>query len=226
MRRRILSALCCILLVSVLSITTLAAEIPDLDRKGTISITMTYQGEAVPGGSLTLYRVAEVHVENGADYSFRYTQEYADCQASLANIGSAETAQTLAEYTKKNKISGTEAQIDQNGHVIFQNLELGLYLLIQQNAADGFETVSPFLVSVPGVKEGQYIYDVDGSPKLELERTPTKPTEPPTEPTTPSKLPQTGQIRWPVPILAVCGLACFITGWFLYVSGKKRKDEV
>lgn len=223
MKRRILSALCCLMLLSVLSMTALAVEVPDLDRKGSISITMTYRGAAVPGGSLTLYRVADVHVENGVDYSFRYTLDYANCQVSLDRLNDSNTAQAIAEYTKKNHISGTEVQINAKGKIIFQNLELGLYLLVQQDAADGYEVVSPFLVSVPGMEQGSYIYHVDASPKLELERAPTEPTVPPTE--SPENLPQTGLNQWPIPVLAVSGLLFVVMGLALYTSGKKKSHE-
>lgn len=36
----------------------------------------------------------------------------------------------------------------------------------------------------------------------------------------PSKLPQTGMLNWPVPVLAGIGLLCFMVGW-----GKRQKDE-
>ena len=38
------------------------------------------------------------------------------------------------------------------------------------------------------------------------------------------KLVQTGQLNWPVPVLACAGLALFVTGWFLVFS-KKENDH-
>ena len=229
MKKRILSALCSLMLLSVLSITAFAVEVPDFDRKGAISITMAYQGKAVAGGSLTLVRVADVYVENGADYSFRYTQDYADCQVALDNLDDSKTALALAEYSEKNNLPGKKVQIDKEGHITFTELELGLYLLVQQDAADGYEPVSPFLVSVPAMKDGSYIYNVDASPKLALELAPTETTEPstepPTEPTTPPQLPQTGLNQWPIPVLAIGGLLLVMLGLAFYTCGKKRSHE-
>lgn len=37
----------------------------------------------------------------------------------------------------------------------------------------------------------------------------------------PSRLPQTGMLNWPVPVLAGAGLVCFMIGW-----GKRQKDEM
>ena len=55
-------------------------------------------------------------------------------------------------------------------------------------------------------------------PKTDLEReVPTKPTSPTTKPTTSGggkKLPQTGQLWWPVPVLACAGLGCIAVGLF------------
>lgn len=229
MKKRILSILCCVILISALAVTAFAAEVPDLNRKGTISITMTYNDEIVPGGTLTLYHVAEVSVENHADYRYQYTQDYKDCLVSLEDLDSSATALALAEYTENNTIAGTTAEINAQGQVVFTDLDLGLYLLIQQDAPDGYALVNPFLVSVPGRKDGSYIYDVDASPKLALEIVPTATPEPtPTPvptPTPPPDLPQTGLNQWPIPILAVGGLVLVVLGLVFYTAGKNKSHE-
>lgn len=223
MIRRILSALCCLMLLSAV-ISASAAEVPDLDRRGSIRVTMTYEDEAVPGGSLTIYRVADVHVENGADYSFRYTADYENCGVSLDDVEDAKTAKALAAYTAENNISGTSVRIDGEGKASFRDLELGLYLLVQQEAAAGYEKASPFLISVPGQEGDSYIYDVDASPKLELEPAPT--TAPPsTEPSTPSDIPQTGLNQWPVPVLVISGVLLAALGGYMVLCEKKKTGK-
>ena len=57
----------------------------------------------------------------------------------------------------------------------FSNLKLGLYLLVQTRAASGYSKISPFLVTVPYLNSGVYIYEVDADTKMELEKEP-KPT--------------------------------------------------
>ena len=56
------------------------------------------------------------------------------------------------------------------------------------------------------------------------ETEPTEPTKPtnPTTPTTPPKLPQTGQLWWPVPVLAVVGMVIFLAG---YLRSRGKDDE-
>ena len=92
-----------------------------------------------------------------------------------------------------------------------------LYLAVQKTAPAGYGKTEPFLVSLPYLYEGEYQYDVASQPKTDLEReVPTKPTSPATNPTFPGgkKLPQTGQLWWPVPVLACGGLGCIVVGLF------------
>lgn len=229
MKKRIISVCMLVLLTAALVLTAAAAEVPDLERTGSISLDMTFQGQTVPGGSLTLYRVAQVHVENEADYSFRFTEAYAACGVSLEDLSAAQTAQDLADFTAANGITGVKNQIDEKGHVTFADLELGLYLLVQEDAAEGYNAARPFLVTVPGREDGSYVYEVNASPKLELETAPTEPptqppTAPPTEPTEPD-LPQTGQNNWPVPVLALSGVFLVALGWYFRLSAKEKRYE-
>lgn len=220
MKKSLIFALCCALLLSVLSISALAVEVPDYDRKGSISITMTYQGEVVKGGSLTLYRVADVAHDNG-NYFFEYTSDFAGCEVPVDDPSTSRIAEALAKIVKDKSLKGTVKSISSKGEVTFPDLEIGLYLLIQTRAATGFNAVSPFLVSVPGRENESYVYDVDASPKVELEPKPT--TEPP-ETTKPSdKLPQTGQLNWPVPVLFVVGLIFVVLGSYMQRSGRKKQ---
>lgn len=56
----------------------------------------------------------------------------------------------------------------------------------------------------------------------------TKPPGPtnPTKPSTPGKLPQTGQLTWPIPVMTSAGLALFIFGWILcFCSRRKERYE-
>jgi len=220
MTKRIISAVTALLLLWAITVSVSALEEPDPTRTGSISITMTCEGQPVPGGSLTLYQVAQVHEENGADYSFVYPPEYADCGVSLEQLEDSATAKALADYAVEKQFSGTKKVIDDQGLISFTNLELGLYLLVQEEPAKGYLPLNPFLVSVPAYKEGTYIYDVDATPKLALEKDPTPPPPPP-----PPDIPQTGLNQWPIPILCVSGLILVVFGWYLCVAGRKKQDE-
>lgn len=199
------------LFLCAMSVTAYAHDVPDTSRKGTISVTLTYEDSPVSGGSFTLYRVGAVSEEDG-NYSFVLTGEFTGCNVLLEDIQSAQLAKELADYAADHRVAGTTREIGSEGEVSFTDLELGLYLIVQNTAAHGYSKVDAFLVSVPMHENGAYIYAVEASPKVELERE-TEPGQP-TTPTGPS-LPQTGQLNWPVPVLAVLGLCLFSVGWTL-----------
>lgn len=188
MRKRLFTLLAAVLLMWSMSITALAHDVPDLSRKGSIHIVMSHGGKAVPGGSLTLYRVGAVHEEDG-NYGFVLTGAFIGSGVSLEDIQSAGLAKELADYVKAQKISGTTQKIAKDGTVTFSDLEPGLYLLVQHKAAEGYYEAAPFLVSVPMMEDGRYIYDVDASPKVEIKKEPETPeeTETPEEPETPEE---------------------------------------
>lgn len=219
MMKRILSLICALMLLSLLALSA-SAEVVDTTKRGSISVQMKHNGKAVPGGELTIYRVAEI---NGAAYW--YLPDYASCKESLSDLHSSRLPAALAALVKAKELEGTVGQIDQNGSVKFPDLETGLYLIMQTKAAEGFNAVNPFVVTLPGVKNGYYIYDVDASPKVELE--PEETTAPTTTETTipDTLLPQSGQTNWPIPALTAGGLFLIGIGWCLRCSGRKKSNE-
>lgn len=212
MLKRILALLAAVVLLSA-SISASAHDVPDFDRRGSISVSMYYRGQAVPGGTLSLHRVGDV-VENNGDYSFAPAGEFADSGLSY-DVLSASLAQELARHAAMDKLRGETLTVDKHGQVVFTDLEPGLYLIEQRRAATGYNCIAPFLIGLPGWENEAYVYDLDATPKLELTLAP---------PPTPSgKLPQTGQLNWPVPVLAASGLFLFVSGWFLFFAQKKER---
>ena len=228
--KKITSILTVIIMLCCFSSTVFADNVPDLTMRGSIQITMCSGDTYVPGGNLTLYKVGDIYEDNG-NYSFVLTDSFAGSGETLDDIQSAQLADDLARYAERNSITGTNKEIDQNANIAFTDLDLGLYLLVQEQAAEGYNKVSPFLVSVPMQENGAYVYDVDASPKVELEKVtePDTPDTPPNTPDTPTnpggKLPQTGQLNWPIPVLVACGLGLFIIGWWMRFRGKKDSYE-
>lgn len=226
-RKRLLALLTAVMLLCTMGVTAFAYDVPDMSKKGSIQITMQQGKKVVSGGTLTLYRVGAVS-ENDGNYNFVLTGDFQDCGASLDKIQSAELAKKLAQYAANKKLTGTTKEIGKDGTVSFTDLELGLYLLVQNKAATGYNKVESFLVTVPMQENGKYIYDVNASPKVEVKPTSTTPTTPSTQkPTTPTSatLPKTGQLNWPIPILVVSGLVLFSIGWMLRFGNKKDRYE-
>lgn len=177
-----------LLLICTLAMQVAAYDVPDPDQPGSIHVSMRYAGSPVSGGELTLYRVGDIE-ENNGDYTFVLTEQFSPSAVSLKNVQSSETAKKLASYARQKKISGKTKSISTAGKLSFEDLQPGLYLLVQHKAAEGYYCVNPFLVSLPMPEDGSYSYEVDASPKAS-----PKPKPQPGNP----EQPKTGQSTWPI----------------------------
>lgn len=224
--KKLAALLSALTLICGFSMTVYAAhEVPDLSRTGSITVNMTYGGKAVSGGVLTAYRVGDIAEDDG-NYSFAKTSAMAGFSGSYDDLNSEGLAKDVAAYVTKNKLKADATAKNTNGSVTFSDLKLGLYLIVQTKACDGYEAVASFLVSVPANEDGVYVYNIDATPKMgTLTQAKPTPTPTPTKPT--GKLPQTGQLNWPVPIMAALGLLLLALGWILYhsPSEKGRRDD-
>ncbi|MBQ3355741.1 MAG: LPXTG cell wall anchor domain-containing protein [Oscillospiraceae bacterium] len=225
--------LCLLLLTALLCLLLLpatAAETPDFTRTGSIRLTVRYEGREVGGGELTLYQVATLQDENGYRYVPVPGLEAIDF--TFDKIESPDLPAEVLKQVKAAGLTGTAKRIGGDGVVFFGELTLGLYLVEQTENAPGFTSIQPFFVTIPMQENGELIYDVDASPKP-LPPQPTEPTNPtePTEPTATSKppeptepfLPQTGQLNWPIPVLAILGAALLLAGLFVLLRGRKER---
>lgn len=200
-----------LLMVSCLTVTVFAHEVPDLSRCGSLEVD-----PGVSGGTLTIFRVGEVLEENG-NYSFALAEDFVGSGLSLDDPDSADLAEDLAQYVLDHDLTGVTQQIGDS--VLFEKLQLGLYLVVQEKAAPGYNLISPFLVSVPMLENGVYVYDVNATPKMGAvfqTEPPGTQTSKPADPT----LPQTGQLNWPVAVLTVLGMGLAAAGW----SMRKREQ--
>ena len=218
----------------VIPFTANASAIIDYSMSGTISITMLTPdlNEPIPGMGFEMFRVGDI---DRTEPSLTYVPagDFVAAGVSFADIatasGSKLVAEQLADYADFNDIAGTMHITDTNGRVQVASLTLGLFLIVPNDfdSVSPYENMAPFLISVPitSIDGASWEYVVSIYPKLE-----TKPKEPTTtesttaEPTTkPEDLPQTGVLRWPIPILAVSGVLLFSIGWAgIYIKRKKN----
>lgn len=273
-RKRLAAVLVALTLLVWCAAPAFALEVVDLSRTGSIKVSLydSETSEAVGGGTLTLYRVAKVQKDN-ANLSFVYTNGFEDCGVELGDLSEGELAGRLAEKIAATAES-TTVEISDFGTAEFGDLEVGLYLVVQTTAAENYNVINPFLVSVPIQENGSYVYDVDALPKVgtAAKKTPNPPDTPDT-PDTPDKpdeenpntpvapgpdnpdgwvlgangekiylnpeapspdnpnghvmgahgLPQTGQLNWPIPVLAVTGVVLVAAG--IKLKKGTRKDE-
>lgn len=223
MKKRILSMLAVLLLLGSVALTAFASEIPDLTKNGSITFTMDWENKPLNSGSLSIYRVGIIAADKSL-YHFELIDALKDSKLSLEKVDDPNLAKDLAILALKKNLTEIKTHI-KNGKAVFSNVAPGLYVVMQnaEDASNGFAPINPFLISIPRYENGVYELDVTADPKVPFESIPTDPTKPkPTKPTGPT-LPQTGQLNWPVPLLAVSGVALFAVGWILF-SGRKKDD--
>ncbi len=263
----------------------------DWKKTGSVSVTLKDGDTAISGAEITLYKVADAGSKNN-NLHFTFTDAFAGFQGTPEELQGEAAIQRLNDYVVNQNINGKALNTDKNGFVCFENLSLGLYLAVQSGSVRGYSACSPFLVSIPAESDNEWIYDIDATPKTDIERlvditvkkvwnddgknrpksitvqlqkgdtvvdtvtlkeqngwsyvwadqpkdddwsvqevdipkgytaTYQKNGYAYTVTNTPALI-QTGQLRWPIPVLAGAGLLLFAVGWILYFKGK-RKDH-
>lgn len=202
-----------------------ASEMPDPDRTGSISLTYTYydkktkETKPVSGGnSVGLFKVADISTEGGfkfvADQRFASAGEIPGTDEELEEQNAALAAK-MAGLAKSYKFDVQPREMNAEGKVSFDGLKAGLYLVMQDAKGkdeNAFE-LSPVLVSIPYRNpDGTLTYDVDAKSKPVTVQKITPPTPHKDRPVPPKRLPQTGQLWWPVIALAGAGAVMLCLG--------------
>lgn len=225
MRRRFLILIAVLIMLCSISVSAYAHPLPDLDSNGSLTINMNYDGKPITGGEFTIYRVADITFDDG-DCVFRLIEEIDPNRPIETNLWSWYHTLDLVGLVRYNPDVDSYTAPIVDGKAVFTDVKPGLYAVMQYYHADGFDSVPAFMISVPWFDGEQYIQDVVADPKTPIELGGPDETTNPTKPTTPGdKLPQTGQLNWPVPILAVAGLALFVFGWWMRFGKKKESYE-
>ena len=209
-------------LVGLSGLTAYAHDVPDESKKGSITVDFEYDNKAVAGGRLALYRIAEARQTDG-NYGFENLPEFSGFHKDMSDLTSAELARCLADFVDSHSIQPVDARDNRSGSVTFPELPHGLYLVVQVEAASGYEAVQPFLVTVPMLEDGHYVYDVNAYGKTALKKAKTDSSGTASGGTAPSGtvpagtipaggLPQTGQLNWPIPVLALAGCVLILIG--------------
>ena len=210
-------SICLAMPFGAISASATSSELPDLNRKGSLSIRFTSNGEPISNGNkVGIYKVADV-IEDG-DYKFVLKDEF----ASIGELPKDLDAENETLSVKMDKIARDNGltlykpsqELNANGEVKFTDLEVGLYLVVHTKKTEitlpdkkrVIYTINPFLVSIPQNENGILIYDVSTNPKV----APAKEMIPP--PPTPPDVPQTGQLWWPVIALGTAGMVFIMVG--------------
>lgn len=282
-----------ICLLFFMSTMALAAGPGKVDQtaKGSFSIKfLDSDAKPITGGNVEIFHIASIATDASGNDTYVLEKDFIGLTIDFDNIGSPELADKAETIVNSESLSGITKAINDSGIAYFDNLELGMYLITQPVAIDGWYKMSSYIATVPYNDGDKWIYDVSSIPKMELELvevpvttttpettvpvtpevpvtvtpettvsvtvtpevpvttvtpeptvpgvstpspTPTIPsTSTPTPTPTPSssmvggggtgtRIPQTGKLNWPIPVLSFIGAALVLTGW----SIKKLDDD-
>ena len=222
---RVLCMLLCFFAMTAVRVS--AAEAHGQGQKGSLSVVMQNRktNTKIPGGEVVLYQVAEI-TSKETEIQYAFTNGFENCGLKLDNLEDELLAEKLKAEIGASTV-GVAQTIGADGTAGFSGLEEGIYLVVQTKAANGYEMFSPFLVSLPMRENGQWKYQMEAMPKIEVSVS-GKPETPVKQPVSTPKpvssgnnlrLPYTGQLIWPVPVMAIAGMLLFAVGWSL------RKDK-
>lgn len=212
MKRWIFKLSVVIWIILILGTTVMAA-----DDENYIQIVLSNQEESVclKDADVTLYEIAVFTNYKKHEYIVNDTYQFVMSKLDFSTTEKGctkENAEIIAEYIQEHTIKGTVKKSDDYGKVTFDNLKKGIYLVSVD--VDKEYSVDAFLIEVPLWEDGSYNDSVTANPKIELvpgendgdDETITTEDED-------EKLPQTGQLKWPIPVMLVLGITLIVAGY-------------
>ena len=168
MRNKVISFCLLAWILAALPLTVNAQQL-DNSLKGSVSVTLVSQdGEKVlEGAVLSVFYVATVEADENGKLCYTYTDVFAECGTALDD---PELIAALDVFVAGKDLASRKMVTDSMGNAVCEDLPLGLYFVQQSRAVEGFAPCAPFLVTVPIQTEAGFDYDVDASPKTDVER--------------------------------------------------------
>lgn len=168
--KRIKIILLSILMLYSTNIYALEGNTIDFNSKGSIEITLNEKtdNEKIEGAEILLYKVADAKSENH-NLMFEYIDELKSCNASLNDLETKSKSEDIEKCINENIISLKQIT-DVNGTVKYNDLDLGLYLVKQNNIVKGYSKIDSFLVMIPKIVNNKWIYDIKSTPKTDIIR--------------------------------------------------------
>lgn len=135
-------------------------------RRGSIAIHLDDTDNDL---SKEYVEIALVKVATITSQGYELTPLFEESKVDLMGI---ETAEELVEASSQlekfipENVEVPSLKTDKNGQCVFENLEVGVYLLYPKDIAM-YDRISPFLIAVPtfNIETGQMQYDINAIPK-------------------------------------------------------------
>lgn len=152
-----------ILIIFVMFIGNIKADnIVYLNNKGSISINLKGENNIVRA-EIQIIQIGKVNIINN-NLVFEYIDELNDCNYKLSD----ENIKNIEVCIQNKKLNVTTKITDNNGKVLFDNLNLGVYYIKQINKIKNFSQMNPILIMLPKEINNSFEYNIDASPKIEI----------------------------------------------------------
>lgn len=168
MRRKMIS-LCAIALLILTCAFSVSAQDFDPEEIGSVSVTLTEQHDKEPivGAELSVYYVATVVMDADGKLIYDYTEDFKQFHTAIDDTS---LATKLDAFVLQHSVPSIKMTTNAEGTAMCDEIPLGLYFIKQTGAVEGFAPCTPFMVTVPGKDADGYVYEVNASPKTEVER--------------------------------------------------------
>ena len=213
-KKIILSSLIFIMIIASLIGTVSATELGTIQF---LAINNT-DSKAVENLKVSVYQVSKQDDQG----NFEFASGFEDCTLDVDNL-SESNLENLKTYAKTNAEPLFTKTTDTTGKFTLTNLDLGTYLLVQENKTDEI-TMQTMLISVPELTvENGLKYEITAKPKILNKEIVDQNNSGKTELVKDSQLPYTGVLNWPIPVLVIAGIAIFCVAWLKVYSTSKKK---
>ena len=174
----------------------IAMALPAFGAGCTLTVDMGEYGPMLEGAVLSLYLVG-----NEEDKGIRLVGDFSGSGLVLSEENLPYGADLLANYVREQGLTGREARVGPEGNVTYQGVLPGIWLLVQKEKTPDDVTAIPFLIRVTREDTALTAY-----PKVTIPNVTVEPD-----------LPQTGTLRWLIPVLMIPGFGILAVGlWLRY----------
>lgn len=170
MKAKKLTSVVAILMMFVLCVLPLTLTATALlGEKGSITLNLTDSENEKPLANVPfrLYFIANAY-ESGNGIRYELISPFDEANVDTDDLQDSSLPVHLAYFADTHSQPYAEKTTDEKGVIVFDNLEIGLYLVVPvQNEEDTY-TTSPFVISVPNYdyENQKWNYDIDASPKI------------------------------------------------------------
>ena len=146
-------------------------NIIDFTKKGEINITFKelQTNDLLPDIEIKLYQVATISLNNN-NIDYKLSKGFTNCHNNF-DLTSENLISNLKTCMIESDTINYLQTTNKDGKVTFDNLELGLYMAVQNNKIEGYSTFSSFLIKIPETIDNKWIYKIEAKPKTDIFKT-------------------------------------------------------